>query len=108
MRGQFLGNLSHGKKASKQTVYVVNGLKTNLLGLPVITRLNLAARLDDISLTNEIVEKFCSVFEGLVIWVNPIVSSSRKVLSHILYSQLAIYHLFCVLKSNKSFKECSN
>ena len=25
--GQFLGNLSHGKKASKQTIYVVNGLK---------------------------------------------------------------------------------
>ena len=33
VRGQFLGNLSHGKKASKLTIYVVNGLKTNLVGL---------------------------------------------------------------------------
>ena len=32
-------------------MYVVNGLKTNLLGLPTITALNIAARVDATSMT---------------------------------------------------------
>ena len=39
--GQFSGNLVHKGKVSTQTVYVIEGLKTNLLGLPAITALQL-------------------------------------------------------------------
>ena len=41
--GQFQGDLKYHGKESKQTVYVVNGLKTNLLGLPAIMDMNLVA-----------------------------------------------------------------
>ena len=32
--GQFTTTLSHGPKSTIQTIYVINGHKTNLLGLP--------------------------------------------------------------------------
>ena len=44
--GQFQGKFSYKTKTAVQTVYVVNGLRTNLLGLPAITALNIVARVD--------------------------------------------------------------
>ena len=34
--GQFEGRLSHGRKSTTQTIFVVKGLRNNLLGLPAI------------------------------------------------------------------------
>ena len=45
--GQFSGKLSYKSKTVTQNVFVVCGLKNNLLGLPAITTLELAARLDE-------------------------------------------------------------
>ena len=39
--GQFTSTLSVNKKTSEETIFVVQGLKTNLLGLPAITSLQL-------------------------------------------------------------------
>ena len=64
--GQFTGKLSHNNKLTTQTVFVVTDLQTNLLGLPTITALNLAARMDlTTAIEDEIRTKFPSVFTGL-------------------------------------------
>ena len=47
--GQFLGQPTHKAQVSQQQVFVIKELKTNLLGLPAITALNLAARVDSAS-----------------------------------------------------------
>ena len=64
--GQFQGHLVHRAKQTSQAVFVVEGLKTNRLGLPTIT-LNLAVRVD--SITNipeqDIPKQFPSLFQGL-------------------------------------------
>ena len=44
--GQFSGCLKYGKYSSLETVYVVKGLKTNLLGLSAITALQLIQRVN--------------------------------------------------------------
>ena len=44
--GQFEETLHFKERSSLLTVYVVRGLKTNLLGLPAIISLNLASRID--------------------------------------------------------------
>ena len=70
--GQFKGHLSYQGRASTQQVFVVKGLKNNLLGLPAITALNLVARVDETSTSDtttasadRIREKFPRVFQGL-------------------------------------------
>ena len=65
--GQFKGTFTHKGKQSQQQVYVIKGLKTNLLGLPAITALNLAARIDTAAqdAENDIRKQFPKVFEGL-------------------------------------------
>jgi len=44
---------------------VVKGPKTNLLGLPAITALNLAARVDSVNCAADFHQRFPKVFEGL-------------------------------------------
>jgi hypothetical protein len=44
--GQFSGTLSHKGKTTVQPIFVVSGLKTNLLGMRAITTLVLAMRID--------------------------------------------------------------
>ena len=46
-------------------MFVVKGLKTNLLGLPAITALNLAARVDSANCAADIHQRFPKVFGGL-------------------------------------------
>ena len=44
--GQFEETLHFKERSALQTIFVVRGLKTNLLGLPAIISLNLASRVD--------------------------------------------------------------
>ena len=66
--GYFHCHLSHkGREASHQA-FVVDHLKTNLLGLPAITALHLAARTDSLqapTIAEKVHEKFPKVFQGL-------------------------------------------
>ena len=71
--GHFSGLLSHKDKEARQNVFVVEGLKTNLLGLPSISALNLAVRVDSTSTDppsepeteQTVCRKFPKVFQGL-------------------------------------------
>ena len=54
--GQFNETLQCKDQSSQQTVFVVKGLKTNLLGLPAITALKLAAKIDAITDYQAIIE----------------------------------------------------
>ena len=63
--GQFMGKLSHRGRQSQQQVFVVEGLKNNLLGLPAITALHLAARVDTSNSETDICRRFPKVFKGL-------------------------------------------
>ena len=64
--GQFAGKFSHNGEAATQRVFVVHGLKTNLLGLPAIKALGLAIRTDPVdAASHDIRKQFSSVFQGL-------------------------------------------
>ena len=64
--GQFEGTLQCKQRSCKHIIFVVKGLKTNLLGLPAIIELNLAARLDSTTDYDSLVQKkFQSIFKGL-------------------------------------------
>ena len=73
MLGHFSGLLSHRDKEARQNVFVVEGLKTNLLGLPSISALNLAVRVDsnctdppsEPETEQTVCRKFPKVFQGL-------------------------------------------
>ena len=67
VEGQFRGTLTHNHRSSIQPVFVVKGLKTNLLGLPAITALHLATRNDSAETGTEgnIHAKFPKLFKGL-------------------------------------------
>ena len=62
--GQFQVTLTKGQETSIQTVYVVDSLRTNLLGLPAITALELISRVDSCGEEN-IKQRFLSLFRGL-------------------------------------------
>ena len=65
--GQFQGNFVYKTRKASQSVFVVDGLKTNLLGLPTITALNLTVRVDaltDVS-AEDIPKQFPLLFQGL-------------------------------------------
>lgn len=64
--GQFTGLLKHQDHSSSQTIFVVRGLKTNLLGLPAITSLRLLQRINATHADEmDIRERFSKVFKGL-------------------------------------------
>ena len=64
--GQFDGRLCHGRKSTTQTMFVVKGLRNNLLGLPAIVALNLVAQVDTTTTaSSNIVDKFPDLFQGL-------------------------------------------
>ena len=65
--GMFNATLAHRGKMATQSIFVVGGLKKNLLGLPSITALQLAARLDATATdyTESILERYPTVFQGL-------------------------------------------
>ena len=64
--GQFESTLKCKQKSCNQAIFVVRGLKTNLLGLPAFINLNLAARLDATTDYDSLVQnKFPTLFQGL-------------------------------------------
>ena len=61
--GEFAGKFSHNGEAATQRVFVVDGLKTNLLGLPAITALGLAIRTDAVdAASHDIRKQFSSLY----------------------------------------------
>ena len=52
------------KTSSNEVVYVVQGLKCNLLGFPAIQNLRLIQWVDSVT-TDKIKQRFAKVFEGL-------------------------------------------
>ena len=71
--GQFEGNLSHGSRHIRQTIFVVKSHHKNLLGLPAITALDLVHKVNapttgaQVS-DNSFMERFPKVFQGLGTW----------------------------------------
>lgn len=69
VKGMFKATISRGGITAKQHIFVVDGLKMNLLGLPAISTLKLAARLDAVGETTDlhaaVMAKYPSVFQGL-------------------------------------------
>ena len=67
VKGKFAGTLSRGNKSTQEEVYVVDGLRTPLLGRLTAMTLQLVARLDNLSLdTKETVKRqFPMLFSGL-------------------------------------------
>ena len=69
--GEFQAEISCKGKSEVQPIYVVKGLKKNLLGLPAIAALQLAVRIDATSGSegadqkSAILQKFPAVFQGL-------------------------------------------
>ena len=64
--GQFTGTLKHQQLSSAQPIFVVRGLKTNLLGLPAITSLQLLHRVDaTLAEKTDIQSRFRNLFHGL-------------------------------------------
>ena len=64
--GQFSITIQHQGNSSLQTIFVVRGLKTNLLGLPAIAPLHLLRRVSDVhSEGDDLREQFPKVFTGL-------------------------------------------
>ena len=69
--GQFTGKLTRKEQSVCSTIYVVKGLKTNLLGLPAITALNIVARVDTVdegcieSQKEIVLHKYPDLFRGL-------------------------------------------
>ena len=84
VRGKFISTLAYKERAVQQPVYVVKGLQKDLLGLPAITGLNLAVRVDRAQTPNPVLsssirksleerlgEKYPRIFKGLGIWEIP-------------------------------------
>ena len=63
--GQFTRRVSYAKRSSKEIIFVVRGLKNNLLGLPAIHNLHLIKQVHSTTTTTTpIRERFATVFEG--------------------------------------------
>ena len=64
--GQFTHTLQFKGRSSQQEIFVVKGLKKNLLGLPAIISLELVARMDTLTdPQSEIIAAYPKVFNGL-------------------------------------------
>ena len=67
--GEIDANLSYKQSSSRQQIFVVKGLDRNLLGLPAITALKLAARLDNTNFGRDyeslVKESYPMLFQGL-------------------------------------------
>ena len=63
--GEFSARLCTERKSHQEDIYVVRGLKNNLLGLPAITGLNLVKQLCETSAEQSIKDRFPKVFNGL-------------------------------------------
>ena len=63
--GELEERLTKGDRSTVGTVYIVKGLKNNLLSLQMLTALQLIRRVDTISWERNIKQQFPKVFQGL-------------------------------------------
>ena len=64
--GKFTAELSHKAISATQTIFVIRGLKNNLLGLPAITSLNLLQQVEEMYTEgSDPLTQFPKVFSGL-------------------------------------------
>ena len=64
--GQFTGSLTYKQANCQQEIFVVNGLQSNLLGLPAIKALGLITRLETTTLSeSNVKQSYPSLFKGL-------------------------------------------
>ena len=63
--GQVTVKITVGSRSSKQTVFVVRGLRRDLMGLPAITSLNLARQIGQTIAKTDFKQRFPKVFSGL-------------------------------------------
>ena len=63
--GQVTVKITVGSRSSKQTVFVVRGLRRDLMGLPAITSLNLARQIGQTIAKTDFKQRFLKVFIGL-------------------------------------------
>ena len=67
--GQFTRRITFAKRSSNERIFIVRGLKNNLLGFPAIKNLHIINKIDLMTTTPTataaIRERFSKVFEGL-------------------------------------------
>lgn len=71
--GKAVAKLSLGDKEVEETVYLVEGLVTPLLGKPAISSLNILKFIDEVRTDTDWVAQFPKVFEGLGTMENEVV-----------------------------------
>ena len=65
VKGQFCGKIRVGKRATEQTIYIVEGLHKSLLGQPAIQALQLLKRIGAVEKGSKPEELFPNLFKGL-------------------------------------------
>ena len=65
--GEFIGSLAYEGKSEKHQIFVVKGLKNNLLGLPAIRSMGLVVRVSEVtsSYKDKILVQYPALFRGL-------------------------------------------
>ncbi len=67
--GQFTAKLRHNQASSTHTIFVIRGLKNNLLGLPAIRELQLLSKVEETNSSEgeeaQVKERFGKLFQGL-------------------------------------------
>ena len=65
--GEFIGSLAYEGKSEKHQIFVVKGLKNNLLGLPAIRSMGLVVRVNEVtsSYKDKILVQYSALFRGL-------------------------------------------
>ena len=85
--GQSDGTFTYEDRQVTQPVFVAEGLKNNLLGLPAIVALNLVTRLDMVSdIQEEILNSFHLFFLGWETLAMSITFCSSKIQNHLQFS----------------------
>ena len=63
--GHFTKKIAYRKKSARQTIFVVRGLRNNLLGFPAIKSLRLLKKVESMTTLKTMRERFANVFQGL-------------------------------------------
>ena len=70
--GQFVDTFQIGEKTSTETVFVVSGLKSNLLGLPAIKSLQLLQKIYSVSSLQNIKDRFPNLIHCMLLVTFPL------------------------------------
>ena len=93
--GEFRGKLSVGDNMFQGDIYVIQGLKSNLLGLSAITSLQLIHQLRSIVTHQNVSQQLPKVFDGLVIFgEDSVIKLHDEATPHALYTPRNV--LICI------------